>query len=123
MRTLSFASKQFGSDLAVFCHGAAVSQEISASVTAILSDIRARGDAAVAHYALRFDGAKLKPRQFRVGDREIALAERRLAAAGRTALVNGYQARTADVAPRQRVRLFSAERLIYQQVSGRSTST
>jgi hypothetical protein len=27
------------------------------------------------------------------------------------------------VAPRQRVRLFSAERLIYQQVSGRSTST
>jgi hypothetical protein len=44
-------------------------------------------------------------------------------AAGRTALVNGCQARTADVAPRQRVRLFSAERLIYQQVSGRSTST
>jgi histidinol dehydrogenase len=92
VRTLSFASKQFGSDLAVFCHGAAVSQEISASVTAILSDIRARGDAAVAHYALRFDGAKLKPREFRVGDREIALAERRLAAAGRTALESAHAA-------------------------------
>lgn len=92
MRTLSFASKQFGSDLAVFCHGAAVSPEISASVAAILSDIRARGDSAVAHYALRFDGAKLKPREFRVADREIASAERRLAAAGRRALESAHAA-------------------------------
>jgi len=92
VRTLSFASKQFGSDLAVFCHGAAVSPEISASVAAILSDIRARGDSAVAHYALRFDGAKLKPREFRVADREIASAERRLAAAGRRALESAHAA-------------------------------
>jgi len=86
VRTLSFASKQFDSDLAVFCRGAAVSPEIVASVTAILSDIRARGDAAVAHYALRFDGAKLRPREFRVGEREIAAAARRLTPSGRRAL-------------------------------------
>lgn len=90
MRTLSFASKQFDSDLAVFCQATAVSPEIVASVTAILSDIRARGDAAVAHYALRFDGARLKPREFRIGEREIAAAAKRLTPAGRTALGSAH---------------------------------
>jgi histidinol dehydrogenase len=87
VRTLSFASKQFDSDLAVFCGGTAVSREVSGSVAAILSDIRARGDAAVAHYALRFDGAVLKPRDFRVPGREIAEAAKRLPAEQRIALV------------------------------------
>ena len=80
MRTLSFASKQFDSDLAVFRRGAAISREISDSVAAILSDIRARGDAAVAHYALRFDGAKLAPREFRLAGRELTEAAKRLPA-------------------------------------------
>lgn len=86
MRTISYASKQFDTDLAVFCSGAAVSAEISGSVTAILADIRARGDAAVAHYAFKFDGARLKPREFRVGAREIAAAARRFPAECRIAL-------------------------------------
>jgi histidinol dehydrogenase len=87
VRTISFASKQFDSDLAVFCSGAAVGTEISDSVDAILSDIRARGDAAVAHYALRFDGAALKPREFRVAARELKAAARSLPAARRKALL------------------------------------
>jgi len=86
VRTLSFASKQFDSDLAVFSGRAAVSREVSGSVAAILSDVRARGDAAVAHYALRFDGARLAPRQFRVGRAEIKGAARRLPAERRAAL-------------------------------------
>jgi len=86
VRTLSFASKQFDSDLAVFRRGAAISREISDSVAAILSDIRARGDAAVAHYALRFDGAKLAPREFRLAGRELTEAAKRLPAARRSAL-------------------------------------
>ena len=86
MRTLSFASKQFDSDLAVFCRGAEISREVADSVAAILSDIRARGDAAVAHYALRFDGAKLTPGRFRVQGDEIAGAARSLPAARRAAL-------------------------------------
>jgi len=86
VRTISFASKQFDSDLAVFCRGASASREISRSVAAILSDIRARGDAAVAHYALKFDGANLKPRDFRVGASEIRSAARRLAPERRRAL-------------------------------------
>jgi histidinol dehydrogenase len=86
VRTISFASKQFDSDLDVFCRGASADTEISGSVDAILSDIRARGDSAVAHYALKFDGATLKPRDFRVGRRELASASRSLSAPSRRAL-------------------------------------
>lgn len=86
MRTISFASKRFDSDLAVFCRGAAVSKGVSSSVAAILADIRVRGDAAVAHYALKFDGARLRPRDFRVSAREIAAASKRLAPDRRRAL-------------------------------------
>jgi histidinol dehydrogenase len=84
--TLSFASKRFDSDLDAFCRAAASSPEVSGSVAGILSDIRARGDAAVAHYALKFDGATLKPRGFRVTPREISAGARRLPAASRKAL-------------------------------------
>ena len=92
MRTISFASKQFGSDLAAFCRGAAVSQDISDSVAAILSDIRARGDAAVAHYALKFDGVKLKPGEFKVAGRELAQAWKGLTADRRAALEAAHAA-------------------------------
>jgi histidinol dehydrogenase len=92
VRSISFASKQFDSDLAVFCRGAAADSEISGSVDAILSDIRARGDAAVAHYALRFDGAKLRPRDFRVPARELKAAAKGLPAARRRALASVHAA-------------------------------
>lgn len=92
MRTLSFASKQFDSDLAVFCRGASISREVSDSVAAILSDVRARGDAALALYALRFDGARLKPREFRVEARVIADALKRLPTARRAALASAHAA-------------------------------
>jgi len=92
VRTLSSASKQFDSDLAVFRRGAAISPEVADSVAAILSDIRARGDAAVAHYALRFDGARIKPGEFRVAGREVAEAGRRLPEARRAALKSAYAA-------------------------------
>jgi histidinol dehydrogenase len=86
MRTLSFASKTFGSELARFCRSAAVPAEIAASVAAILGAVRERGDAAVAEFALRFDGATLRPRDFRVPAREIAAASAGLTPASRRAL-------------------------------------
>jgi histidinol dehydrogenase len=86
VRTLSFASKKFDSDLAGFCRGAAVPAGISRSVASILAGVRRRGDAAVAAYALKFDGARLKPRGFRVGKGEIAAAAKGLPAASRRAL-------------------------------------
>lgn len=86
MRTLSFASKTFAADLAAFCQAANVPAEITQAVAAILADVRARGDLAVANYAAKFDGAKLRSREFRVPVAELAAAARRLPKADRRAL-------------------------------------
>ncbi len=86
MQTLSFSSRQFDTDLAAFCRTAALPAEITQSVASILADVRVRGDLAVSEYALKFDGAELRPRDFRVGAREIAAAARSLPAADRRAL-------------------------------------
>lgn len=86
MRTLHSSDKTFSAELAAFCRGAEVSREISASVAAILADVRARGDLAVANYAAKFDGAKLRSRDFRVPVAELAAAAKRLPAAERRAL-------------------------------------
>jgi histidinol dehydrogenase len=86
VRALSFASKGFDSELAAFCRGAAVPPAVSRSVAAILSGVREKGDAAVARFVRRFDGARLKPREFRVKGAELAGAERRLPAAQRAAI-------------------------------------
>jgi len=90
VRTISFASRQFEAELAVFRGTADASREISASVSAILSDIRARGDAAVAHYALRFDGARPKGGGFRVPARDLAAATRSLPEGRRAALRDAH---------------------------------
>ncbi|HWA85998.1 MAG TPA: histidinol dehydrogenase [Opitutus sp.] len=87
MRTLNYASKNFRAELAAFCRTADVPREIAAAVASILADVQARGDAAVAHYAAKFDGAKLGPRDFRVTAREMSAAARRLPRAERQALV------------------------------------
>jgi histidinol dehydrogenase len=86
VRTLSYSSKQFDSDLAEFCKGASVPEEISTSVATILADVRKGGDQAIAAYALKFDGAKLSPSDFRVKRAEIAAAAKALPAASRKAL-------------------------------------
>lgn len=86
MRTLHSSDKTFSAELAAFCRGAEVSRETSASVAAILADVRARGDLAVANYAAKFDGAKLRSRDFRVPVAELAAAAKRLPAAERRAL-------------------------------------
>ena len=81
MRTLHHASKTFADELAAFCRGAVVPKEISDSVAAILADVRARGDEAIAYYAAKFDGAKLRARDFRVPVTDLAAAAKRLATA------------------------------------------
>ncbi len=86
MRTVSTRSRQFESTLAAFCRGASVPAEVSRSVAEILAAVKAKGDRAVAGYALKFDGAKLRPRDFRVPVRQIEAALRSLPAARRKAL-------------------------------------
>jgi histidinol dehydrogenase len=80
MRTLHHASKTFSDDLAGFCRGALVSKEVADSVAAILADVRGRGDEAVSYFAAKFDGAKLRGRDFRVPPAELANAAGRLSA-------------------------------------------
>ena len=53
----------------------------SDAVAAILADVRNRGDEAVAYYAAKFDGAKLRARDFRVSANDLAAAAKRLPAA------------------------------------------
>lgn len=91
MRVLQFASKTFDSELAGFCRGASVPKDIQDAVTAILADIHQRGDEAVCYYAAKFDGAKLRARDFRVKPAEIAAAAKRLPAAERKALVAAHE--------------------------------
>lgn len=91
MRTLNFASKTFAADLAEFCRDAVVPREISDSVAAILADVRQRGDEAVVYYAAKFDGARLRSRDLRVSEAEIAAAAKRLPNAERKALVAAHE--------------------------------
>lgn len=86
MRLLHTSTKTFDRDLAEFCRGAEVPREITEAVASILADVRQRGDAAVAHYAAKFDGARLSPRRFRVPVAELAAAAKRLPAADRQAI-------------------------------------
>lgn len=87
MRNLLHASKTFDADLAAFCRTATVPREITDSVAAILADVRERGDEAVVYYAAKFDGAKLRARDLRVKEADLAAAAKRLPAAERRALV------------------------------------
>lgn len=87
MLTLNHASKTFARDLAAFCHNAVVPRAIADSVSAILADVRQRGDEAITYYAAKFDGAKLRAREFRVKPADLQAAATRLPEAERRALV------------------------------------
>jgi histidinol dehydrogenase len=91
MRTLHHGSKSFAEELAAFCRGALVSKEISDSVAAILADVHVRGDEAVAYYAAKFDGAKLRAREFRLNPNDLAAAAKRLPAASMRALTAAHE--------------------------------
>jgi histidinol dehydrogenase len=91
MRTLHHASKTFADELAAFCRDAVVPKEITDSVAAILADVRGRGDEAVAYYAAKFDGAKLRARDFRVPPAEFIAASKRLPASEMRALTAAHE--------------------------------
>jgi len=69
-----------------------VPAQITESVAAILADVRERGDAAVAHYAEKFDGARLSPSTFCVSAEELAAAHARLPLAERSAIESAHAA-------------------------------
>ena len=58
-------------------------EDVTASVRAIVAEVRARGDAALIDFSERFDNVRLTPATLRLGDKEIAEAA---GACGRQAL-------------------------------------
>ncbi|PTY07762.1 histidinol dehydrogenase [Opitutaceae bacterium EW11] len=91
MRILRSSSKTFANDLAEFCRGAIVPKEIQDSVAAILADVRVRGDEAVAYYAAKFDGAKLRARDFRVKTADLQAAWANLPSAEKKAMESAHE--------------------------------
>src|SRR4051812_24656841 len=86
VRVLQASSKTFETDIAAFCRGATVPKDIHDAVAAIIADVRQRGDEAVGYYAAKFDGAKLRARDFRVKPTDIVAAAKRVPAADLKAL-------------------------------------
>ncbi len=53
--------------------------DIEAQVAAIIADVKKNGDVALAHFAMKFDHVKLSPKEFRISEAEIDIAEKQLA--------------------------------------------
>ncbi len=92
MRVIQSASKNFELEIAAFCRGASVPKDIHDAVAAIIADVKQRGDEAVGYYAAKFDGAKLRARDFRVKVADIAAAAKRVPAADMKALKAAHEA-------------------------------
>ena len=58
-----------------FLARSAFPEEAEKAAAEVLAAIRAEGDAAVARYVAKFEGAHLTPKRFRVTDKELAAAE------------------------------------------------
>ena len=73
-----------------FLERSAFPEEAEKAAAEVLAAIRREGDAAVARYVAKFEGAKLSPRDFRVTDAELAAAEAQVPPAMRRAVKDAY---------------------------------
>ena len=73
-----------------FLQRSAFPEEAEKAAAEVLSAIRAEGDAAVARYVAKFEGAKLTPKKFRVTDRELAAAEAQVPSALKRAVKDAH---------------------------------
>ncbi len=72
LRIVDWSAKKKPSKVVTsFLARSAFPAEAEAAASAVLAAIRARGDAAVAEYVAKFEGAKLAPAQFRVSAAEL----------------------------------------------------
>ncbi len=69
------AAKSQAKTVTRFLERSAFPEEAERAASEVLAAIRAEGDAAVARYVEKFEGAKLSPKKFRVSDAELAAAE------------------------------------------------
>ncbi len=73
-----------------FLERSAFPEEAEKAASEVLAAIRAEGDAAVARYVEKFEGAKLSPKKFRVSDAELAAAEANTPAALKKAVKDAH---------------------------------
>jgi histidinol dehydrogenase len=73
-----------------FLERSAFPEEAEKAAAEVLAAVRREGDAAVARYVAKFEGAKLSPRDFRVTDAELAAAEAQVPPAMRRAVKDAY---------------------------------
>jgi len=66
-------------------------EEAEKAAAEVLADIRKNGDAAVAKYVEKFEGAKLSPRRFRVGEAELSAAAAKVPAGIRRAVAEAHR--------------------------------
>ena len=87
MQTLEFSdTPKFFNALRRFCTTVTVSGDVSEVVTAVLADVKARGDKAVLDYTQKFDGAQLSGQAMRVDPVEMKAALKSLSVADRKAI-------------------------------------
>ena len=73
-----------------FLARSAFPEEAEKAAAEVLSAIRAEGDAAVARFVAKFEGARLTPKQFRVSEKELAAAEAQVPPALKRAVKDAY---------------------------------
>ncbi|MDR2863891.1 MAG: histidinol dehydrogenase [Puniceicoccales bacterium] len=86
MPRLDYKQKDFRQQLETFCAGASAQAEVVQTVSEILSDVRLRGDLAVAYYTAKFDHAKLTSKQMRISPEALEKAAAALPPTARKAL-------------------------------------
>ena len=86
MKKLQYEDPRFFSKLEKFASDQGSNQELARIVSAILEDVRQRGDRALVDYTERFDGFRVSPSGLRVAPEDLAAAEKALSPRQRKAI-------------------------------------
>ena len=91
LRIVDWSEKKRQSKIVTaFLERSAFPDEAEKSAAAVLADVRVRGDAAVADCVSRFEGANLKPGQFRISQAELNRADASIPAHLKRAVRDAY---------------------------------
>ncbi len=91
LRIVDWSEKKRQSKIVTaFLERSAFPEEAEKAAAAVLADVRVRGDAAVADCVSRFEGANLKPGQFRISQAELKLADASVPAHLKRAVRDAY---------------------------------
>ncbi len=86
MKILNYKSAGFAEELKEACKSASAPAGVVAAVDAVISEVRAKGDAAVRAFTKKFDGADIPPERLKVSKEEIACAVKSVPAADKAAM-------------------------------------